>query len=830
MTTPGVAIRPPTTGESPVRRPAWALRLEGGDRTVVVGVRGAARELASHIGFGVADQTRIATAVSEVARYAVEHVVEATARLFACEGGGRRGIEIEIRGAEWTQSVGTRRPPVAAGAPSPPPDPAEATAAARPRALTYPSTAGAGVPHRSPDPLHAVVAVRALVDELDIEQPPDGGIRVVLRKWLAPDAAAQPEEIPLRQEPHAAGSRPLKATRAQQPAVPAEPPPVHEQRGQEPEAEADGRVAVEAGRVVVFPPSGRGRLPLLRVGPHVRLLINGQEVRRMSVVTATDRIEAQPVHDEPACHVRVEVSANAMQAILHVERVPGARYALLDQPPATELTLAAVAVATLPAPAPSPESIRSALAESGVTYGIDQEALERGLAVESHASLVVARGEAPVPPVDARIELNFPIQPHLEIPAPEEAVRFDPLALHQVSTVQPGQLLAIRHPPRPGRPGRTVTGQPIEVAAPKEAPLRAGPGAFVDPEGNRVYAQRGGRPVFLHGVVAVLPVHVVHGDVSPRTGHVDFDGDVVVRGSVTETLRIRSAAGVFVGGVVSGAEIRAEGDVVVGQGIVRATVVAGSSALEAVELLNEVRSVCRCVRSLVDAARALEGDPRLRRAGPRPRPHGPLVKLLIERKFPALPADVERLLGRLRQHPAGGEEPPLKDLQQATAELYRQLAGAGPLRLRDAGDLWQMAVRIEQAAQPLEMGAPHPADVVTRYVHNSRVEASGRIRLLQGACYYSRLRAGEGLSMEGGVFRGDELVVREGDVRLDEVGSPAGSKVRIEIAGRGTFRARRVHPGVSVTIAGATHLFRSEAGKVSIEPGLGGRLEIHQGA
>ncbi len=42
------------------------MRLEGRDQTIIVTARGAVRELARELGFGVVDQTRLATAVSEI--------------------------------------------------------------------------------------------------------------------------------------------------------------------------------------------------------------------------------------------------------------------------------------------------------------------------------------------------------------------------------------------------------------------------------------------------------------------------------------------------------------------------------------------------------------------------------------------------------------------------------------------------------------------------------------------------------------------------------------------------------------------------------------------
>ncbi|GBD30771.1 hypothetical protein HRbin32_01880 [bacterium HR32] len=122
----------------------------------------------------------------------------------------------------------------------------------------------------------------------------------------------------------------------------------------------------------------------------------------------------------------------------------------------------------------------------------------------------------------------------------------DLLGLFQVPSVRPGELLAEKIPPQEGRPGRTVTGQEIPVPPARDLALHAGPGALVDESGLRVYAARGGRPCFSGGIVRVLPQYVVAGSVDANTGHVEFDGDVVVQGDVGESMRVAAAGKVTV--------------------------------------------------------------------------------------------------------------------------------------------------------------------------------------------------------------------------------------------------------------------------------------------
>jgi serine/threonine-protein kinase RsbT len=65
----------------------------------IVLARQEGRALAKALGFGLVDQSRIATAISELARNVIRYAVrgEVTLRsLHASDGSGRRGLEVEV--------------------------------------------------------------------------------------------------------------------------------------------------------------------------------------------------------------------------------------------------------------------------------------------------------------------------------------------------------------------------------------------------------------------------------------------------------------------------------------------------------------------------------------------------------------------------------------------------------------------------------------------------------------------------------------------------------------------------------------------------------------
>ena len=107
----------------------------------VVQARQCARELARDLGFGLTDQTRFATAVSEIARRTIEGDSEGTVRFTVLSRGSRQGLECTCLGGSQLRAP------------------------------------------RGPIPGGILGGVERLVDDFEFESS-DGEAVIVLRKWL----------------------------------------------------------------------------------------------------------------------------------------------------------------------------------------------------------------------------------------------------------------------------------------------------------------------------------------------------------------------------------------------------------------------------------------------------------------------------------------------------------------------------------------------------------------------------------------------------------------------------------------------------------------------
>lgn len=72
------------------------LRVEIRDESGVVTARQAGREMAYELGFGLADQTRLATAISELARNVVQYAKEGVCIIADCSDEGMMRISVTV--------------------------------------------------------------------------------------------------------------------------------------------------------------------------------------------------------------------------------------------------------------------------------------------------------------------------------------------------------------------------------------------------------------------------------------------------------------------------------------------------------------------------------------------------------------------------------------------------------------------------------------------------------------------------------------------------------------------------------------------------------------
>jgi len=219
------------------------------------------------------------------------------------------------------------------------------------------------------------------------------------------------------------------------------------------------------------------------------------------------------------------------------------------------------------------QKIKELLVSKGIRHGIvPDEVVEKYLADPSVKTdgLEVAQGESPAPGEDAYITYYFDTDP-LKIGALRHGGIIDYRDRGEIPQVKKGTLLARKEPATAGKPGTDVFGMEIRPSQPKDAKIRCGKGALKTQDGLRAHATQDGEPTLSHdGKLSVFPRLLISGDVGLKSGHVQFDGDVDVTGSVQDGFRVQ--AGRLTAGEILRSDITVSGDIMVSGGIIGATI------------------------------------------------------------------------------------------------------------------------------------------------------------------------------------------------------------------------------------------------------------------
>lgn len=316
--------------------------------------------------------------------------------------------------------------------------------------------------------------------------------------------------------------------------------------------------------LTVYPPQKGGEI----IDPELLLQeIANRNIRNIEftkVRQAAREMKGEPVYIAPAQKeeridgsVKVELSKNKMEAYLTVYPPRGG----------APLTRGA---------------IENALKEMNVVYGVKAEVIERALHMrQAGEALTVAQGSSPVDGKNAGIEYKFNTDVMRGKPTQTKDGRADFYNLNLVENIEPGQVLAVKIPATRGTPGYTVTGEEIPAKPGKDILIPIGKNVELRDDGNSVVSTVKGHVSILGNKISVSTVYEVNGDVYFNTGNIEFNGSVVVKGSIREGFRVTAQGDVEVMNTISDGIVECTGSLKVKNGILgkKSQIKAGGNVL-----------------------------------------------------------------------------------------------------------------------------------------------------------------------------------------------------------------------------------------------------------
>lgn len=220
----------------------------------------------------------------------------------------------------------------------------------------------------------------------------------------------------------------------------------------------------------------------------------------------------------------------------------------------------------------SRQDIETALRKKNVVYGIKEDIIDKALRMQVVSEpLVVARGTEPVDGQNARVDYKFNTDVFRGKPTEMLDGRVDFYNLHLIHNVEPGEVLAVKIPAGQGTPGITVTGQELPAKAGKDVQLAIGKNVELSDDNTKVLATAKGHVILNGNKISVSNVYEINGDVDFNTGNIEFNGTVVVKGSVREGFKVVADGDVEVMNTISDGVVQCTGSLRVKNGIVGRT-------------------------------------------------------------------------------------------------------------------------------------------------------------------------------------------------------------------------------------------------------------------
>ncbi len=318
----------------------------------------------------------------------------------------------------------------------------------------------------------------------------------------------------------------------------------------------DGKVLVRLYKsgafLAVYPPEGSGH-PVDREAAELKLQQHGvsdfdEDAVARAVKEATGELikvgtfMPRPENDST---VKVDISQDEMRATIKITPPkPGGRHLEL-------------------------QDVVNLLKSHGVVLGFMEKTIKEALDNDRFMQeITAAKGIPAKHGDDAYIDYKVDIKKDSLKFEEDASGRVDFKKTNLVENVVIGQILAEKVPATRGQIGKTLFNRYVDAKDGKDIELKPGRNTILSDDGMRVMAEINGQVVFASGKIHVESVYRVQGDVGPKTGNIMFLGSVVITGSVLDNYEVKAAGTVEVLGAVQKAKVEAEGDITVRQGIV----------------------------------------------------------------------------------------------------------------------------------------------------------------------------------------------------------------------------------------------------------------------
>lgn len=213
------------------------------------------------------------------------------------------------------------------------------------------------------------------------------------------------------------------------------------------------------------------------------------------------------------------------------------------------------------------KEILAELERKNITYGISDKVIEVFMMARQYClNIPIAKGKKPVMAKDTHIEYFFNARP-LAKPKMLEDGSVDFHELNLFESVHKGDVLAKLTPHSFGEQGCNIFGETVPQNKPKIKSLKFGRNITPNEDRTVITSAVDGNVTLTDDTVFVSDTYSVAADVDASTGDINYEGSVMIPGTVRTGFTVRAKGDIQVNGVVEGATLIAGGNIVIKRGV-----------------------------------------------------------------------------------------------------------------------------------------------------------------------------------------------------------------------------------------------------------------------
>lgn len=525
--------------------------------------------------------------------------------------------------------------------------------------------------------------------------------------------------------------------------------------------------------------------PSVEPGGNISIIINGRRIKEKTPVSEIDAIEINAIDSELVREINLSLSEDGMNAFIETTLIPERRYIVCDSEENTDLKVEAKLVKEeYPAPF-TIEEIEEALRQKNISYGIKWDRIREIL---DGGKCIAAEGLPPEKSVSDEIKYLFGFKK--ENKPVEVHGRVDYYNIGETEFVEPGEILALRNEGKDGKPGYNIFGNTINPEKRQIKNLFVGSGCETVENGNKIVASIKGMPSIRNERVFVFPVHIINGDVDIKTGNINFEGDILIKGNIKEGLGVYSGNNLTVQGEAAEANLSACGNVVIQKNIISSKITAGEKQLMDTKAIEYIKEVNKFFSGMLEAFNDIKNNSQL----PDNIKDSQIFKLLLESKFKKIKKEMLQA-GKLVSNEISGDD--VYNVLKTSFGIYKLIENNV---LSSANILANQINRNSDYISKYEL-LLNPADVIVGYCQNSEINATNNLVVVGKGCYNTNVCVQNKAVFTGspGIFRGGQIYAKN-SILLKEAGSPAGVLTILRTSRDGIIEVNIAYPNTVINI------------------------------